>query len=133
MLPLEGGLDLPFTIDAHPPTNGDRYSGDEKWRFVSPRYFAALHIPLLHGRMFDERDAGSCRARRYYQSGHARKNIGPRRTPIGQRISIGKGLGPDFVEPARQSSVSSATRGKVDSMAAIKRLFTCRKLKSPTG
>jgi hypothetical protein len=100
MLPLQGGLDLPFTIDAHPPTNGDRYNGDENWRFVSPHYFAAFRIPLLRGRMFDERDSGSSERVVIINQAFAKK-YWPKGDPIGQRISIGKGLGPDFVEPAR--------------------------------
>ncbi len=101
MLPLQGGLDLPFTIDAHPPTNGDRYNGDENWRFVSPHYFAAFRIPLLRGRMFDERDSGNAERVVIINQAFAKK-YWPKEDPIGQRISIGKGLGPDFVEPARQ-------------------------------
>jgi putative ABC transport system permease protein len=101
MLPLQGGLDLPFTIDAHPPTNGDRYSGDENWRFVSPHYFSAFHIPLLRGRRFDERDSGGAERVVIVNQAMAKK-YWPKEDPIGQRISIGKGLGPDFVEPARE-------------------------------
>jgi putative ABC transport system permease protein len=101
MLPVEGGLDLPFTIDAHPPTNGDRYNGDEQWRFVSPRYFATFRIPLLRGRVFDERDNGNAERVVIINQAMAKK-YWPKEDPIGQRVSIGKGLGADFVEPARQ-------------------------------
>lgn len=101
MLPLEGQIDLPFTIDAHPPTNGDKYNGDVQWRFVSPHYFTALRIPLLRGRMFDDRDSGNTARVVIINQAMANK-YWPKENPIGQRISVGKGLGADFKEPARE-------------------------------
>ena len=101
MLPLEGGLDLPFTIEGVPPPKGDLYNGDEQWRFITPHYFSSLRVPLLRGRTFDLRDTGKSErvvivnqamAKKYWVKGD----------PIGQRITIGKGLGPEFEEPARQ-------------------------------
>jgi len=100
-LPLETQIDLPFTIDAHPPSNGDRYNGDEQWRFVSPHYFSVYRIPLLRGRMFDNRDTGSSDHVVIINQAMAKK-YWPNEDPIGQRITIGKGLGADFAEPARQ-------------------------------
>jgi len=101
MLPLEGQIDLPFNIEAHPPSNGDKYNGDEQWRFVSPHYFTALHIPLLRGRRFDERDTGNSERVIIINQAMAKK-YWPNENPIGQRITIAKGLGPDFEEPTRQ-------------------------------
>jgi putative ABC transport system permease protein len=99
-LPLTGGVDLPFTIEGVPPTDGP-YNGDVQWRNVSSQYFQVFRIPLLRGRTFTERDdAGSDRvvviteamAKKYWPKGDA----------VGARITIGHGLGPEFEEPPRQ-------------------------------
>jgi predicted permease len=101
-VPMEQiGIDLPFSIDGHTPKSGEKWEGEEYWRFVSPGYFEALRIPLLRGRYFARTDtAGTARivivneafARKYWSD----------QDPIGQRMVIAKGLGADFDEPARQ-------------------------------
>jgi predicted permease len=100
MLPVEGGVDLPFNIAGKPPKDG-MYNGDEQYRTISPHYFGALKIPLIRGRLFTESDvANSTRvviinqfmAKRYWKD----------EDPIGQVITIGKGLGPQFDDPPRQ-------------------------------
>ena len=57
VLPVEAGIDLPFTIVGKPPAQGE-YNGDEQWRSVSPHYFRVLKIPWLRGRAFTETDTG---------------------------------------------------------------------------
>ncbi len=84
-----------------PPAKGDLYNGDEQWRFVSPHYFSALRVPLLRGRAFDQRDTGNSARVLIINQAFAKK-YWPKGDPIGQRITIGKGLGPEFEEPARQ-------------------------------
>jgi len=101
VLPLEAGIDMPFNIDAHPPTNGDKYNGDVQWRFVGPHYFTAMRIALLRGRTFDERDTGNAERVVIINQAMAKK-YWPNENPVGQRITIAKGLGADFEEPARQ-------------------------------
>jgi putative ABC transport system permease protein len=102
MLPVEGGIDLPFSIEGQPPPKGDLYNGDEQWRFVSAHYFSALHVPVLRGRAFDERDTGKSERVVIINQALAKK-YWPKGDPVGQRMTIGgKGLGPDFEEPARQ-------------------------------
>ncbi len=101
MLPIEGGVDLPFVIEGHPPANGGMFTGDEQWRFSSPRYFNVFRIPLLRGRMFDERDTGKAEHVVIINQAMVQK-YWPKEDPIGQRITIGKGLGPDFEEGTRQ-------------------------------
>jgi predicted permease len=99
-LPIENGIDLPFAIANKPPAKGD-YNGDEQWRSVSPHYFQVFKIPLLRGRVFTQTDAGNsshvviineAMAKRYWKT----------EDPIGQVITIGKGLGPQFEDPPRQ-------------------------------
>jgi predicted permease len=101
MLPIEGSLDLPFTIEGVPPAKGDKYTGDEQWRFITPHYFSALRVPLLRGRVFDQRDTGNS-ARVLLVNQAFAKKYWPKGDPIGQRVTIGKGLGPQFEEPPRQ-------------------------------
>jgi putative ABC transport system permease protein len=100
-LPAEGGIDLPFTIEGVAPPKGNSYNGDHQWRFISPHYFSALRVPLLKGRFFDQRDTGNSARVLIINQAFARK-YWPAGDPIGQRITIGKGLGPEFEEPARQ-------------------------------
>jgi putative ABC transport system permease protein len=100
VLPVEAGIDLPFTIVGKPPERGE-YNGDEQWRSVSPHYFQVFKIPLLRGRAFTERETDAsprvviindAMAKKYWKEEDA----------LGQSILIGKGLGPQFEEPARE-------------------------------
>jgi putative ABC transport system permease protein len=102
MLPIEGGVDLPFLIDGRPPKDGGLYTGDEQWRFVTPRYFSAFGIALLRGRTFDVRDTGKAERVVIINQAMAKKHW-PNGDPLGKRITIGgKALGPDFDEPSRE-------------------------------
>lgn len=100
MLPVEGELDLPFLIEGRPPSNGG-FSGDEQWRAVSPHYFSAFRIPVLRGRAFENRDTGKSERVLIINQALAKK-YWPKGDPIGQRVTIAKGLGPQFEEPSRQ-------------------------------
>ncbi len=100
-LPAETGIDLPFNIEGVPPAKGDLYNGDHQWRFVGPHYFSALRIPLLRGRAFDQHDTGNS-ARVVIVNEAFAKKYWPKGDAIGQRITIGKGLGPQFDDPTRQ-------------------------------
>ena len=101
VLPVEGSIDLPFNIAGKPPAKGGTYNGDEQWRDVSAHYFAAFKIPLLRGRVFNERDTGNS-ARVVIINEAFAKQYWQQEDPIGKSITIGKGLGPDFEEPARE-------------------------------
>ena len=99
-VPLEGGFGLPFTIEGRPLTNGP-YHGGATWLTMSPHYFDVFRIPLVSGRVFTDQDNGAAErvviinqalAREYWPKGDA----------LGARISIGKGVGPEFDEPPRQ-------------------------------
>jgi putative ABC transport system permease protein len=102
MLPVDSlGLDLPFNIEGRPPAKGNLYNGDELWRFGSPHYFSALRVPFLRGRAFDQRDTGNSSRVVIVNDAFAKK-YWPKADPLGQRITIGKGLGPEFEEPSRE-------------------------------
>jgi predicted permease len=102
MLPIEGGIDLPFLIEGRPPEKGGLYTGDEQWRALSPHYFSTFRIPLLRGRTFDDRDTGKSERVVIINQAMAKK-YWKEDNPVGRRISIGgKALGPEFDDPPRQ-------------------------------
>lgn len=101
-LPMDQvGIDMPFSIAGRTPKGGDKWIGDEYWRFVSPGYFEALRIPLLRGRYFTRTDTGKSDLVVIVNEAFARK-YWPGQDPIGQQILIAHGLGPEFEEPQRQ-------------------------------
>jgi len=100
-LPVEGGVDMVFNIVGKTPAKGNNYEGDEQWRSVSPHYFSALKIPLLRGRVFNEHDIGNS-ARVIVINAALAKKYWPKEDPIGRAMILGKGLGPEFEEPARE-------------------------------
>jgi predicted permease len=100
VLPVEAGIDLPFTIVGKPPTRGE-YAGDEQWRSISPHYFSVFKVPLLRGRAFTETDTGAS-SRVVIINDAMAKKYWPKEDALGQVIVIGKGLGPQFEEPPRQ-------------------------------
>jgi putative ABC transport system permease protein len=122
-LPMgEANIDIPFSIEGRQPKTGDRWEGDEQWRFVSPHYFEALRIPVLRGRFFDRRDTGKSDHVVIVNEAFAKK-YWPNQDPLGQRMLIGKGLGAVFDEPDREvvGIVGSVTEtgpgnGKVPAM-----------------
>jgi putative ABC transport system permease protein len=99
-LPVETGIDLPFAIVGKQPSRGD-YHGDEQWRSVSPHYFQVFKIPLRRGRVFNDTDTGSSTRVVLINEAMAKK-YWPNEDPAGQLLVIGKGLGPQFEDPARQ-------------------------------
>ena len=101
VLPTENEIDLPFNIAGKPPKTGQMYNGDEQYRFVTPHYFAVFKIPLLRGRMLNERDVTNSAKVVIINQAMAKK-YWPKENPVGQVITIGKGLGPQFEDPPRQ-------------------------------
>jgi predicted permease len=100
-LPTEGGVDLPFRIEGRPLKGDDQYHGDENWRSITPEYFRALSIPVRRGRVFDDRDGAGSAPVVVINAAFAKK-YWPEGDPMGQSITIGKGLGPEFEDPTRQ-------------------------------
>ena len=55
MHPVGTEFALPFTVDGRPePANGEEPQSDV--RIATPGYFSTMQVPLLSGRLFDERD-----------------------------------------------------------------------------
>jgi len=101
MLPTNCCIDLPFSIAGKPAAKGGQYNGDEQWRAVAPHYFRVFRIPALRGRSFRETDAANSARVVIINDAMARK-YWPKEDPLGKVMVIGKGLGPEFEEPARQ-------------------------------
>jgi putative ABC transport system permease protein len=98
-LPLERGFALPFTIPKRPVAAP--FEGTVNWRSVSEGYFDVFRIAVLRGRAFTQRDdaasppvviINAAMARKYWQ----------RNDPVGERITIGTGAGPEFRDEPRQ-------------------------------
>jgi putative ABC transport system permease protein len=78
-----------FQIDVRPAAQGDRPSAEA--RSVSDGYFEAMGIPLLRGRLFDERDfAGSARVVVISES--MAEKFWPGEDPLGARITYNRGV-----------------------------------------
>ncbi|MGH9349427.1 MAG: ABC transporter permease [Vicinamibacterales bacterium] len=98
-VPLQGGFGLGFIIEGR-PLEGPGHGGGG-FTPISEDYFRVFKIPLLRGRAFTDRDDGGApgvviindaMARRYWPNGN----------PLGERLTIGRGLGPGMEEPPRQ-------------------------------
>jgi putative ABC transport system permease protein len=99
-IPLQGGFGLPFNIIGR-PTGKSPYTGGAGWMSVSPGYFSVFKIPILQGRDFNTQDSTGAAGVVIINQAMA-KQYWPKSSPIGQQIIIGKGVGPEFEEPARQ-------------------------------
>ncbi|MGB0124842.1 MAG: ABC transporter permease [Silvibacterium sp.] len=99
-LPLEGGFGLPFNIIGR-PTGKSPYTGGAGWMSASPGYFEVFKIPILRGRDFNIQDTTGAPGVVLINQAMA-KQYWPKENPVGQQIIIGKGVGPEFEEPARQ-------------------------------
>jgi len=98
-LPLDGGFGLPFIIVGRPLTGPQ--TGGAEWKATSPGYFGALHIPIIQGRDFTVHDVAGEPPVVLISEAFAKANWKKGENPIGQQLIIGKGVGPEFEEPAR--------------------------------
>ncbi len=100
-LPLEGGLGLGFVIEGRPVANGPVHGG-AGWNYVTARFFDVFKIPLVRGRVFTERDDAAAPPVVVINQAMARQFWKDGSDPVGHRLIIGKGMGPDFVQPPRE-------------------------------
>jgi putative ABC transport system permease protein len=98
-LPMEGGFGLPFLVVGRPVDKGQPVGAG--WMSASAGYFEAFKIPILRGRDFTDRDVTGAPGVVVINESMAKK-YWPKENPVGQQIIIGKGVGPEFDEPARQ-------------------------------
>ncbi|HUX28302.1 MAG TPA: ABC transporter permease [Terracidiphilus sp.] len=100
-MPLEGGFGLPFIIVGRPLQGNAISTGGAGWMGVSPGYFKVFKIPILRGRAFGENDVAGAPGVVLINQAMA-KQYWPKGDPLGQQLIVGRGVGPEFVEPARQ-------------------------------
>jgi putative ABC transport system permease protein len=99
-LPLEGGYGLPFNIDGQTPKD-DSEAPEAGWVSTSPGYFEVLRMPVVQGRAFTDQDGGA--APRVVIINEALvKKFFPKGDALNSRLTIGKGVGPEFEEPPRE-------------------------------
>ena len=98
-LPMEGGFGLPFLVAGRPVDKTQQVGAG--WMSASAGYFEAFKIPILRGRDFTDRDVGGAPGVVIINESMAKK-YWPKENPVGRQIIIGKGVGPEFDEPARQ-------------------------------
>jgi len=91
-LPLWGRMDMIFDIPGRQRPPGRQAIGDVQWRFVSAHYFDVLRVPLLSGRLFEEREP----RRTVVISRTMARRFWPGANPVGQTIFIGPALGPAY-------------------------------------
>ena len=99
-VPPVASIDLPFRIEGRQLSGDSQFHGSEQWRSISPHYFKALRIPLARGRVFEDRDGQASLPIVVINGAMARK-FWKDQDPIGQQVTIGKGLGPEFDDPPR--------------------------------
>ena len=99
-LPLQGGLGLGFRIEGRPLTNGPEHGG-ASWNYVTWRFFDVFKLPILRGRAFNERDTGASPPVVIINEALA-KQYWKYENPLGHRLIIGGGMGPDFAQPPRE-------------------------------
>jgi len=98
-VPLESMFGVPFNIVGRTPASGP-YDG-RGWLGVSPGYFEALKVPLVKGRTFNDRDDAAGPGVAVINEALARK-FWPNGSPLGERLLLGKGYGPEFQELPRE-------------------------------
>ncbi len=99
-LPLEGGPDMPFTIEGRYRGKGsDEGTGEAQYRAITPDLLAALRIPLAGGHGFTAADGvgapgvalvNETAVRRFWPKGGA----------LGARITLGQPFVPELADPA---------------------------------
>ena len=114
-LPLQGGLGLGFRIEGRPLTNGPEHGG-AAWNYVTWRFFHVFKIPVVRGRTFSERDTATAPPVVIINEAFARQ-YWKNENPLGHRLIIGGGMGPDFAQPPREivGVVSDARDGGLNS------------------
>ena len=99
-LPLEGGLGLGFIIQGRPLVNSPVHGG-AAWNYVTWRFFDVFQIPITRGRGFTERDDASAPQVVIINEALA-KRFWKNEDPLGHRLIIGSGMGPDFAQAPRE-------------------------------
>jgi predicted permease len=100
-VPLQGGYGLPFRVSGRPLDAGP-FHGGAGWMSVSPGYFEVFRIPVRKGRSFTDTDDSAGPSSVVVNEAFVRQFF-QGQEPIGQRLTIGKGVMREFAdEPERE-------------------------------
>jgi putative ABC transport system permease protein len=86
-LPLMKGPTAGFQVEGRAPLTTDKWPS-VNYRSVSPDYFRAVNVPLIRGRMLDERDKMGSPLALVVNQSLARRDF-PGEDPVGKRINMG--------------------------------------------
>jgi putative ABC transport system permease protein len=86
-IPLAKGPTAGIRVEGAPLLTRDKWPSTN-YRSVSPNYFRAMSIPVVHGRVFDERDKENAPLVMIVNQALARRDFG-NENPVGKRISLG--------------------------------------------
>jgi putative ABC transport system permease protein len=106
-LPLEPPNDPQFFTIEGRPLSGKPYHGMGDWRLITPHYFDVFRIPVLRGRSFTDHDDAAGVPVVIINRAMANA-LWPNGNPLGEHISLNKGLGEGFEEPAPRLVVGIA-------------------------
>jgi predicted permease len=95
-------------------------TGDAEWKAASPEYFRVFGIPIVRGRDFTINDGAAASGVVIISQAMANAFWKKGEDPLGQQITIGKGVGPEFEEPPRTivGIVGDVRDGGLDQEAA---------------
>jgi predicted permease len=91
--PAAGSTTFSFAIEGRPSENASGREDPQALRTVTPDYFRTLHIPLIAGRFFDERDRAGATEVVIIDQALAHLHW-PGENPVGRRISLAGAQGP---------------------------------------
>jgi putative ABC transport system permease protein len=99
-VPLETVWYLTFVVAGRPLTGP--YHGYAGWTFISPEFFDAFKIPVLHGRPFNAADDAGAPGVVIINQAMARR-FWPNSDPLNDRLIIGRAIRPEYnQDPPRQ-------------------------------
>ena len=91
-IPIGGNMDMYGVLDHdNPPANPEMAPSGDRY-VVSPSYLRTMHIPVLRGRMFTEREALDTAGRVVLVSVALGNRLWPGQNPVGHHVQMG---GPD--------------------------------------
>jgi len=96
-LPTELCPGLPFHIEERRQND----LGESNFKHITPDYFRAMTVPLRQGRQFEERDSENAAGVVIINESFARRFF-PNENPIGQHLTIGGNIGPDYADRTRE-------------------------------
>jgi predicted permease len=92
-IPLETTWQMPVIVEGRPLNGWFHAFGG--YTLVSPGYFEVFRVPLIQGRLFNERDnAGSPNVVMINEA--LARQLWPHSNPLHDRVLIGKGMGPKY-------------------------------------